>query len=230
MKNEELENLEEMAAPVSSDNIPTPPELQDIKAKLQQLVHSVKFRKIALIACAAIILLSVIIGISSHNSASAVAERYMEAYTFGDAAQLNQMSPYDYYSMLLYKYDVSESRFFEIMSRKFGEEIHNWEEFSKYAAKYAKEGLTEEYGKYTITVEAIDQKDMSLKDLENELSSELKKFESHAGFDRDDISKIKAITVKLKIKGEDTIENDKVIVYTVKIGSTWKVLSFSKAS
>lgn len=221
MEYEEFENVE-TANNVFPNEQPAAP--QDILSKVKALFQSAKGRKIAILVCAAIVLIAVVAGITSHNSPESVAERFVEAATYSDAVTMQKLAAFDYYNEVLYYYDGDEEAFFEWANKRYDIDVDNWKDYSKDMAEYSKEELSDEYGEYKITIEATKSKDISVKKLEEECDSTLTSYEKHGSFDRDDIKDAKIVTVKFKIAGEDETERTTLSVYMVKVSGSWKVL------
>lgn len=183
-----------------------------------------KWLIIGIIASVVLILSIALFSVLSSLSPQSIAEKYAEAYIFGDICKLQKYSAYDCYEFALRSYD-DEEEYFEIMSDHYDEDITSWDDLSKAQRAYADEEFSDEYGDYKVTIEATRVKDISIRKLAEECGYQLDLLEEQGLIDRDDIAEAKEVTLKLKIAGEDTTDRDTGTIYLVRLGFFWKVLA-----
>lgn len=190
-------------------------------------VWETKLYKMIALGVAAAILLACVLGIvAGVTGPKAVAKKAVTAMSNGDMGKVYKMYAYDYYAYMLGE-DGDEDEFFERYSEMMDEDIESWKDYEKAVKEAAQEALEDEYGKYKISKEVTKVKDVSKKSLKNDNESLLEELEEVLDFDVDDIKDIKAVTVKVKIDGEDGKDTDKITVYVVKMGMfNWKVFNF----
>lgn len=221
----ENNNIEHEMPPLTVDEQPQSAQKGSArKNQILRVLKSSKFRKIVILAC---VIIALIIGVNtyvSYNSAESVAERYLEAFIYQNVSKLDKLSAFNYYAYLLSDYDLDKEVFFEEASDYLDEDIYSWDDYMKAMKAYVDEELVDMYGEYTVTFEATRTKSMSINKMEEEMSYWLEMLEEETGFDRDTISAVKEIAVKVKIVGEDEIERETATVYVVQIGHSWKVL------
>jgi len=189
-----------------------------------------KLKKIISLIVAVLIVVSAAAGIIVYNSAASVAERYGKACIEGNLKQLVKYSAIDKEYHLTSngsKDKLSDGQIFAAASEELECDVSSWADIYKAYSKIEKESLRDEYGKYKITTEAIKVKDISLRKFKNDNAGSIAAFEKtdNKYFDIDAVSKVKLITLKAKIVGEDTIERESISLYLVKTGLTWKVFS-----
>lgn len=198
------------------------------KPDANQLIERLKKepKKLGLIAAAVIVAVAVAVIFLGGSSPESVAERYCKAW-YTDAKTESSLLACDWQEYLLHNYD-DEEEFFEEMGDYYYADIASWGDYYKAVDASQKEELEDTYGEFELTAEATKTKDMSLNKLQEELSYWLDALEEYTSFDRDSISDVKLVTVKVKISGEDDTNRATWLVYTVKIGSSWKVLDYSR--
>ena len=167
------------------------------------------------------------IGILSSFSPKAVARRYIIARVEEDVRRESKLLAYDRKAQILAGYS-DEEQLYEKASDRYGEEINSWTDYCKVVRAMEKETLEDHYGEYEITAEATKEKDISVKKLESELGSTYKYLERY-GFDPDSVKSAKVVTVKFKLKGEDSTVRETFLVYLAKIGASWKVVDYEYA-
>ncbi len=181
---------------------------------------------ILIAAVAAIVVICIVVSLISRGNPTSVAERYIKA-TVTDLKTAVSLCAYDFKEYRLSSYDGDEEAFFEDMSDQFDADVSSWNDFYKAFDTNTAEGLEDEYGKYKITVEATKTKDVSVRSVLEDYEWLIENLESSTDFDSDKISDAKLVTVKTKIVGEDDMERSKLEVCMVKIGGSWRVLSFN---
>lgn len=223
------EPVEEVAAPALETEEKT--VAQD-KAKgdkagawIKSLFSTKKRKIIAVVLLVVIVLGGAAAGVFSYFSPSSTAERFCKAF-FYDSRTFFGMRAYDAQSMLLYSYDGDEEAFFEDASDDAKADIASWDDYYKALDTMHEEELTDEYGRYKVTVETTRVRDVSIKKLEEDCGKWLEKLESRGLFDRDSIQAVKEVMVKAKLTGEDETERETFEVYLVKVGFQWKVIAY----
>ena len=161
-----------------------------------------------------------IIFVSTYFSPQNVALRFVKAMQYDDVVTMHSVMAYDNYQYLLK--DKAEAEYFEERSDYYEEDIDNWKTYSKLLKERTEDYLFEEYGEYKITFEATREKDISKRKLESEV--DLEYLENKTDFNIDQVSKVKTVTVKMKIEGEEKVKRYTYTVYMVKVGLFWKAL------
>ena len=162
----------------------------------------------------------------TRNSATSVAMRYITA-CFKDDKLATSLWAFDLYDFYLIDYDGDEETFFEDESDRLDADITSWNEYHKAVDIYNKEYWEDTYGKYTLSVDVIRSKDISVRTALEDNETFVSYLEENLNFDTDKISDAKLVTLKVKIDGEDDIVRDKCEVYMVKTGLVWRVLYWS---
>ena len=193
---------------------------KNVLVSVKNMFSPQRRKKTISLMAATVVLIVAVICVLNYLSPKNVAVRFAKADWIGDPIATNRVVAYDYYAYLLE--DSTEEEFFENLSDKWNEDITSWKDISKYQLNYSEEWAYEWYGKYTETYKTARIKDMSIRRLEEEHSSLLDEMEAFANFDRDDISKIKEATVKMKIEGEDDFDRITFDIILVKVGGFWK--------
>ena len=179
-----------------------------------------------LIAAGAAALVLLIIIIACSGGAKKNAHKYVKNITNGDILKATKYMAYDPKEMILEETDMDKDEFFEEMSDYLDEDIDNWRDLNKYAKEEMRDELEDEYGDYKIQTKVTDVEKISVRKLKKELGeSYLEDLEDYADFDVDRIRAAKVVEVKAKIKGEDDTETDRIEVYMVRIGLSWKVIA-----
>ena len=70
--------------------------------------------------------------------------------------------------------------------------------------KTIREGIEDTQGNYKISAEVSKNRNISLNKWLDDYSSTLKNLEKTGSFDKDKVSEAKEVTVKVKLKGEDS--------------------------
>ena len=182
-----------------------------------------KWKRISIIIAA--LLLVVCIGtafVLNMLSPESVSEQFVEAVLYHDVCKIQKYLAYDYCNYIESKYDIEE--YFERKSDYLTEDITSWEELSKAYRSYWDETYSDKYGKYEFSIEATRVKDISNRKLEEKQKNLLDTLEDKQLIDRDDITEVKEVTLKVKITGDDETDRDTITIYLVKIGAFWKVL------
>ena len=174
----------------------------------------------------AVVVIAVLVSVIRYNSPGAVAARYFKA-TISDSARAARMTAYDAKALALYCYDGDEEDFFETQSLWLDEDISSWRSYYKATDASAKEYLTDEYGKYKITVEVKKVKAISAKKLRSDYEYAIDELEEQAGFNADKLKSAKCVTLRVTIKGEDDTERSTCDIILVRSGLSWKVLTTS---
>lgn len=209
-------------APPASDMQPdlSPKPVQPKKQSNQKTLQ------IVLLAVLAVVVIAVLVSVIRYNSPGAVAARYFKA-TISDSARAARMTAYDAKALALYWYDGDEDDFFETQSLWLDEDISSWRSYYKATDASAKEYLTDEYGKYKITVEVKKVKAISAKKLRSDYEYAIDELEEQAGFNADKLKSAKCVTLRVTIKGEDDTERSTCDIILVRSGLSWKVLTTS---
>lgn len=213
--------MQEQEVVRTTDEIFSQQEVQQISPVMAFL--KTKWRLLAIVAAAVVILAVVLIFVLGGNSPESVALKYVEAELNGDEFNAREYMAYDYCEFLLEFFDCDEDEFFEKMSDSLGEDIESWEDYGQVLRDQAKEELEDEYGDYEITMEVTRVKDSSVKKIKEVFL--LESLEDDGLIDRDDFKDIKEVTVKVKISGEDETDRETLAVFMVQLGSLWKVLT-----
>ena len=161
----------------------------------------------------------------TRNSASAVAERFALG-CYGNDKTAAALQAYDYNAYLLADYDGNEEAFFEAMSDRYDTDVTSWNDYHKAVDDDFKESLEELYGEYEVTVKTLKSKDVSVKRVLEDEKLFIEQLEDEINFDSGKIADAKLVTIRLKIAGEDGIRRNKYEVYVVKMGLSWRVLSW----
>lgn len=198
------------------------------KPEANQLIERLKKepKTLGLIAAAVIVAVAAAAIFLGGSGPESVAERYCKAW-YTDAKTESSLLAFDWQEYLLNGYD-DEEEFFEEQGDYYYADIASWGDYYKAVDAAQEEELEDIYGEYELTAEASKTKDMSLNKLQDEMGSYLDALEEYTSFDRDNISDVKVVTVKVKISGEDDTSRVTWSVYTVKIGGGWKVLDYSR--
>ena len=163
------------------------------------------------------------------NKPEDVAKAFVKAETLQDVRELKGLYAYDYEAELkdetIDEYGDEET-FFEEFGEEIGEEINSWN--SAYAAvkKMYKEQLETVYGKYTLSVSAVDTTKMD-EDALAALKGDMEDYVSDGYLSAKDWESIKegaTVRVKVVIDGEEDTDTSHYDVCLVKIGSKWKVV------
>lgn len=180
-------------------------------------------KTIAVILLAAIVIGGVC-GVISYNSPKSVAKRYVKAVLFGDEKTEAKLSAYDWYAQQLG--DNEEDVFFYKASLSYDEDITSWQEYFKAVNLYKKEELEEWFGyEYKVSFSVTRVEGLSGWSIKERYAKALDKYEEESLLDRNNISDVKTVTVKIKAETEEYgIWRDTVRVIVVKMPSAWKVL------
>jgi|GEM_PF-1604521 len=181
-----------------------------------------KRKKTIALLVAAVVVIVAIICVLSYLSPKNVAVRYAEAFFEEDVVTENKIAAYDLYAFLVEDDYDTEEDLFERYSDYYKEDITSWKDLAKCNKQIHEDWMYEEFGKYKVSSETSRIKDLSIRHLEEENDYFLSFLEEHCGFDRDDISKAKQATVKMKIKGDYDSDRVTFDVTLVKIGGVWK--------
>ena len=162
----------------------------------------------------------------TRNSATSVAKRCITA-CYEDDKLATSLWAFDLYDYYLIDYDGDVEAFFADESNAYDADITSWNEYHKAIDIYFKEYWEDTYGKYTLSVDVIRSKDISVRKALEENSGTVSYLEENLDFDTDKISDAKVVTLKVKIDGEDDTSRRKCEVYMVKMGLVWRVLAWS---
>ena len=179
-----------------------------------------------IIAAVVIVAICAAVFFITRNSATSVAKRYITA-CFEDDKLATSLWAFDLYDYYLIDYDGDEEAFFEDESNAYDADITSWNEYHKAIDIYFKEYWEDTYGKYTLSVDVIRSKDISVRKALEDNSGTVSYLEENLDFDTDKISDAKVVTLKVKIDGEDDTSRRKCEVYMVKMGLVWRVLAWS---
>ena len=200
----------------------------DSKSK-NSIVGFIKKRKLLLIIIAAVVVLGTAAGIVlSSLTPENIAEECAEAYFLSDYAKVEKYTAYNFRTFKLGGKD--EEEFFEIQGGLYKEYIETWDDYFSVLKENRAEYIYDGYGEYELTVEATRSKEMSQRKFEVEYSRTLQALEEDNLLDRDDITDVKVVTVKIKIKGEDETDRKTIDIIMVKIGLLWKALDYDIVS
>ena len=185
-------------------------------------------RKKTLIVLAALVLLIVVVACAAkHNSPASVAERFTNA-CFGNTKAQYKLLAYDKQKLDLYYYDGDEEEYFMSMSDSYDEDIDSWNDYYKVCDEEMKNDLEDEVGyDCEVTVKVTKEKNISVDNYLDDDEYWLDWLEEAAEFDRDRISAVKEVTVKVRLKGEDDIQRETLRLMLVKAGGGWKVINVS---
>lgn len=179
-----------------------------------------------LIAGGAILLVLLIVIIACSGGAKKNAHKYVKAMVKGDVIKACKYMAYDPKELILESADMDKDEFFEEMSDWMDEDIDSWRDVNKLMKEEMEDELEDEYGDYKITTKVVDVEKISVRKLKKEIGeSRLETLEDEIDFDPDRIRAAKVVEVKVKIKGEDDTETERIEVYMVRIGLSWKVIS-----
>lgn len=226
----ETENTEETLN-VPQEPVNTLPEQPKEQANIgRKLLMGIKnafsperWKKSAIIAAAVVLVLVVIGVLLGRSSPTSVAKRNAIA-VFGDMKTVVKLTAYDWQKDRLADYK-DEDDFFEKMSDKYDEDIASWRTYYKAVDKDSRENFEDALGKYKISAEVTKNRDVSLNKWLDEYSLTLKELEKSGSFDKDKVSGVKEVTVKVKLKGEEQTERVTMDMCMVKTGGSWKVLT-----
>lgn len=218
------------AAPVTPPVYNTAPTAGPVNTPPMYNVPAVTPKKpplklILIAAAAAIVVICIVVSLISRGSPTSVAERFTKAI-INDTKTGVSLLAYDYKDFRLASYDGDEEALFEDVSDSYDIDVSSWNDVYKAIDADRAEELEDEFGKYKITVEATKTKDVSVRSVLEDNEWLIDTLESSTGFDSDKISDAKIVTVKAKIVGEDDMDRSKMEVCMVKIGGSWRVLSF----
>ncbi|MCF0120415.1 MAG: hypothetical protein HUJ65_02150 [Oscillospiraceae bacterium] len=188
-------------------------------------------KTIAIIAAAVIIIAAAIAAIIffSGRTPETVAKRYAEAVVTGDFLKKAKYTAYDEKALMLKNNDADdEAELFDLLSDKYDEDIKSWKDYNKVKIAQTADWAEEDYGAYETTYRVSRVNDVSVEYYKFYISEQsynkLMVWES-IGFNLDDITACKEVTVKVRIVGEDDSEK---IIYKLglcKINGSWKVLT-----
>ncbi len=120
---------------------------------------------------------------------------------------------------------VGKDRFYEYYSDKYDEDILSWRDYCKVVTSRKKEYYEIIYGEYKLTVNAKKSKDVRVKKFKSEREWSFNDIFEHTGFDIDNYKKMKCVTVRLVVDGEEEKERESLDVYLVRKGLIWKAVS-----
>lgn len=182
-----------------------------------------RWKKSAVITAVVVLVIAVAGVLLGRNSPASVARRYAIAL-FDDMKTVVKLSAYDWQKDRLADYR-DEDDFFEKMSDEYDEDISTWRTFYKAVDKKIREGFEDTQGNYKISAEVSKNRNISLNKWLDDYSSTLKNLEKTGSFDKDKVSEAKEVTVKVKLKGEDSTKRVTADMCLVKTGVSWRVLT-----
>lgn len=180
-------------------------------------------KKSAIITAAVVLVMAAAGGLLGRSGPAPVAKQNAIA-VFDDMKTVVKLSAYDWQKDRLADYK-DEDDFFEEMSGKYDEDITSWRTFYKAVDRDSREDLEDALGKYKISAEVTKNRDVSLNKWLDEYSLTLKELERSGSFDKDKVSGVKEVAVKVKLKGEDQTKRVTMDMCLVKTGGFWKVLT-----
>lgn len=237
-----MEYNDEMQLKVDAENIPEAQEApqeqaaipeQETREKvdtgrriltgIQNAFSPERWKKLAIIVTAVVLVIAAAVVLLGRSNPASVARRYAIAL-FDDMKTVVKLSAYDWQKDRLADYK-DEDDFFEEMSDEYDEDISTWRSFYKAVDKKIREGFEDTQGKYKISAEVSKNRNVSLNKWLDDYSSTLKNLEKTGSFDKDKVSEAKEVTVKVKLKGEDSTKRVTADMCLVKSGGSWGVLT-----
>ena len=212
---------EENASPV--EQAPAP---DSAAAKPQSQKPKKRWPFFAILAAVLVVALIALAAFLSGNSPSAVAERYCKAL-YGDTKAFANLTAYDWQAYVTRTYGGDDEAYFKATSEFFDGDIASWNDYYRKSDIYSKNILEDLFGKaYTLTVEVKKISNLSVKQLLTDQESFLDELEACGSFDRDAISDAKQAVVETTVDGSTKTETATYLLFLVKTGGSWKVLTY----
>ena len=160
------------------------------------------------------------------GSPQAVAERFVKLCLDCEFEQLAKLCAYDLKAYLIDEaWCDDEDEFFEEMSDEFDADIDSWAELAAALREELREDLEDEYGKFELEIEAAGVRELSVREIKDEMGEwrfgEIEDF----GFDPGKAEAYTAVRVNITIAGKEDSYTIPVTIYLAKIDGSWKALT-----
>lgn len=200
-----------------------------IKSKIALILSPERRKKTIVAAIITVVVVVVLCTFFTLTNPKNIAERYVKASINGNERVCSQLEAFDnkedwlrsaYYG----NGKCEEEDFFDKKSNEYDADINSWNDFYSVIKAEQQDYWEDRYGKYKITTKVTRSKDMSEKKIAS--SSELGSLDylERCGFDSNETSAYKKVTVSAKISGEDNMCRLTYYVYLAKVHGFWKVL------
>lgn len=190
---------------------------------------------VGIIACAAVVVIALIIALTSGGNYKSVAKKYVESFLKFDYRGIKSTLIYDVDELfeelvdtLVDQSGMSKKEVFEMLSDELDVKIKDTDDIFRKMFEVAEKEIKDEYGKYSVKVKVVDAEELDEDEIEDAVY-----WQSFAGLDMEEkinekkIKKAYEVELKTTIDyADDDIDDDteEFTVVVAKYGLKWKVI------
>lgn len=190
---------------------------------------------VGIVACAAVVVIALIIALTSGGNYKSVAKKYVESVLKFDYRGIKSTLIYDVDEVyeelvdnLADESDMSKKEVLEMLSDEFDSKIKDTDDIFRKMCEVAEEEFKDDYGKCSIKVKVVDAQELDEDEIEDVIY-----WQRYAGLDMEDQINQKKIKKAYEVELETTVdfadddiddETEEITVVVAKYGLKWKVI------